>query len=384
MTTVYQVDQELEPGLRYTEEFSRTVRSFLVGDYLLWEKETGEYIGGLNVVLFRQRIGRVAVPSAGVGGVEIAPSYRRQGYALKLLTRAFASIGQHVPVIYLSDAISGLYERYGFVTCLAESCLELNVRDVERAAGSTTTPVQRFAKADLPPATLSAMIDLYNRTNARRSWTHERPPTWNQLHDTALWRPGSEALIVEQDGRLVGYAIQQEQLFGRTRAPFVVDELTALDVEAARALLAEIAARCWALRISAFQVQEPPDGAVGQAAKQLGCTVQQAYPPGGGWMGAIQDRYELLALLESELRRRAEGFDLGTDEAAAFEALRTGEAIPDDGALLRLLVGYWSLADASVSGVQVPVEFEHLFALWFPGGGTQELPLPHRHALDHY
>jgi hypothetical protein len=101
-------------------------------------------------------------------------------------------------------------------------------------------------------------------------------------------------------------------------------------------------------------------------------------------MGAIQDRRKLLALLEPELRRRAEGFDRGTDGAAALETLCTGEAIPDDGALLRLLVGYWSLADASVSGVRLPAECEHLFDLWFPGGGTQKLPLPHRHVLDHY
>ena len=46
MTTDYPVDEELEPGLRYTEEFSRTVRSLQMGDYLLWEKETNEYIGG--------------------------------------------------------------------------------------------------------------------------------------------------------------------------------------------------------------------------------------------------------------------------------------------------------------------------------------------------
>ena len=64
MATDYQVDEELEPGLRYTEEFSRTVRSFEMGDFLLWEQGTNVYIGGLNVVMFRQRIGAVAVPSA--------------------------------------------------------------------------------------------------------------------------------------------------------------------------------------------------------------------------------------------------------------------------------------------------------------------------------
>jgi GNAT superfamily N-acetyltransferase len=381
--TAYQVDEELEPGLRYTEEFSRTVRSFSMGDYLLW-KGADEYVGGLNVIFFRQRIGAVAVPSAGIGGVETVPAYRRQGYAKKLLTRALKGLATRVPVIYLSDAISGLYERYGFVTCLAESHIELNVRSVERMSGDGRPAVQSFPKADLPPATLAAMIELYNRAHALRSWTHERPATWNQLCETELWKPGSEALVVERDGQLAGYAIMREQPFGHTQEPVVVDELAAVDVAAARALLAEIAARCWALRVSSFQVREAPDSAAGRAARELGCAVHQAYRPGGGWMGAIQDRGKLLALLEPELRRRAKDMDWDAEGAGAFEALCGRSAIPDDGTLLRLLVGYWSLADATALSVEIPAHFERAFVSWFSGGGTQLVPLPYRHTLDHY
>jgi GNAT superfamily N-acetyltransferase len=384
MTPKYQVDQELEPGLRYTEEFSRTIRSFLMGDYLLWKTEGKEYIGGLNVVFFCQRLGAIAVPSAGIGGVETVPAFRRQGYAHKLLTRALASIGQRVPVIYLSDAIVGLYERYGFVTCLADSYLELDIRNVERLAGSTTAQLGSFTQADLPPATLGAMIGLYNQAHVLRSWTHERQATWNRLYETQMWKPGSEVMIAEQDGRLVGYAVLREQPFGWTPATFVVDELTARDIDAAHVLLVELAARCWRLRFSSFQVHEPADSAAGRAAKRLGCTVRQTYPFSGGMMGAILDRRQVLALVESELWRRADGADLGTEQTAAFEALCRGEAIPDNGVLLRLLVGHWSLADACALGTEVPAQFERTFEAWFPGGGTQILPLPYAHALDRY
>jgi GNAT superfamily N-acetyltransferase len=381
--TACQVDEKLEPGLRYTEEFSRTVRSFSTGDYLLW-KGTDEYVGGLNVVFFRQRIGAVAVPSAGIGGVETVPAYRRQGYAHKLLTRALASIVQRVPVVYLSESIAGYYERFGFVTCLAESRLELEIRNVERFGGETKLPMHSFARADLPHATRSAMIGLYNQAHACRSWTHERQAGWNQLHETQMWEPGSAALVAERDGRIAGYAIVREPFFGRTRPSIVVDELTALDVEAARALLVEIAATCWGQRHSSFQVREPPDGAAGRAARQLGCTVRQEYAASGEMMGAILDRQGLLALLEGELRRRAEDVILGAAHAAAWEALCQGAAIPDDGLLLRLLVGHCSLADAIAWGAEIPARFKRLFELWFPGGGTRLLPLPYSHALDRY
>jgi len=47
--------------------------------------------------------------------------------------------------------------------------LELEVRDVEQRASGARAQVKRFAKADLPPAVLPAMVELYNRSHAQRS-----------------------------------------------------------------------------------------------------------------------------------------------------------------------------------------------------------------------
>jgi len=199
-----------------------------------------------------------------------------------------------------------------------------------------------------------------------------------------MWEPGSAAMVLERDGRLAGYAIVGEPYYGRARPNVVIDELTALDVEAARALLVEIAATCWDRRHGSFQVREPADGAAGRAARQLGCTVRQEYAASGEMMGVILDRQRLLAQLEPELRRRAEDAIPDADQAAALEALRQGAAIPDNGLLLRLLVGHCSLADAVAWGAEIPAPFEHSFARWFPGGGTRLLPMPYSHTLDRY
>jgi hypothetical protein len=117
----------------------------------------------------------------------------------------------------------------------------------------------------------------------------------------------------------------------------------------------------------------------------LGCRYQQTFPVSGGMMGAILDRLGLLRQLESELRRRTFANEMAEAmHAVVFEALCAGQIVPDDGALLKLLLGYWSLDDALAAGEIVPRSYQPICHLWFPGGGTRALPLPYSHRLDRY
>ncbi len=382
MTTRRVVDEEIAPGLKYTEDTGRTDLSRPVRDCSLWQAGVDEPISGLNVVSFRQRFGAVAVPAEGIGGVETSPLFRRQGHVRTVLARALAEIARRVPVVFVSEAIEDLYEKSGCVTCQADAYLSVPIRNVEHMAGRhTPTSAQRvrsFAPDDLP-----AMVALYNAAHEHRPWTHVRPGGWNQLHQTQTWQPGSEVIILERDEALAGYAIMMESRYGRRASP-VVDELTARDSEAAEALLVEVAARCWNLRMSEFRVHEPLDGTVGRAARRLGCTYQQAFPASGGMMGKILDRQQLLLLLEPELRRRAPGAELQAVHPAAFDALRQGDLLVDDRVLLRLLVGYWPASEARALGTEIPAQFRTICEAWFPGGGSDALPLPYAHLLDRY
>jgi hypothetical protein len=101
-------------------------------------------------------------------------------------------------------------------------------------------------------------------------------------------------------------------------------------------------------------------------------------------MGAILDRPRLLQLLEPELRRRLPSNDLQAEHTAAFEALNRGEVIADNRDLLRLLIGFWSAADARAFGTAIPAQYERIADAWFPGGGTQLLLHPYAHTLDRY
>jgi hypothetical protein len=239
--------------------------------------------------------------------------------------------------------------------------------------------VRDFSQDDLPD-----MVELYNEVHDWRPWTIVRPVTWNGLAPERTWRPGSEVMVVEGDEGLAGYTIFTRQPFGHTLSPFVVDEMAARSVEAARSLLDEVAARCWQLRFNEFQIREPLDSAVGRAAQVLGCGYHQDFPPSGRMMGRILDRPGLLSLLEPELRRRLPADELGRLRVEAFEGLRQGKIMPDNPTLLRLLLGYWSWSDVLARGVELPAGYRQLCAAWFPGGGTNTLPFPFAHHLDRY
>jgi ribosomal protein S18 acetylase RimI-like enzyme len=383
MTVRYEVEEDLGSGLTYIEEIGRVDLSRPVRDCWLRQAGVAEPISGLNVLSFRQRFGAVSVPAEGIGGVETVPAFRRQGHIRTLLTKAVEGMAKRVPVAFVSDSIEELYEKFGFVNCLVEAYLSVSIRNVERLAGSgsasSTCRVRSFTPADLP-----AMVALYNQAHAQRPWTHERPAEWNQLFVTETWRPGSEALILERDRRVAGYAILREPQYGHVRSDLVADELAASDTDAAQAMLAELAARCWSLHLSEFRVREPLDSAVGQAARRIGCEYHQTFFSTGGMMGAILDRRQLLTLLEPELRRRLPADDLRAEHTAAFDALCRGELIADNRDLLRLLIGYWSAADARARGTTIPAQYERIADAWFPGAGTRILPLPYAHTLDRY
>ena len=382
MTKQIELEEDLESGLTYIEETGHEEQSYPARDCWLRQAGVTDPISGLNILAFRQRFGAVSVPAEGIGGVETVPAFRRQGHIRTLLTRVVAGMTKRVPVAFVSDAIEGMYEKFGFVNCLVEAYLVVRIRHIQHVTSSSegsTSGVRRFMPTDLP-----AMVALYNQVHAQRTWTHERHTEWNHLLVTRTWQPGSEVLIFERDHQLAGYAILRERQFGHVISQFVVDEFAAGDIEAAQALLVEVAARCWSLRLSDFWVREPLDSAVGRAAQRLGCEYHQTFPSTGGMMGAILDRQQLLTLLEPELRRRLPPDELRVEHTTAFDALYRGEVITDNRDLLRLLIGYWSAADARAFGTAIAAQYERIAGVWFPGGGSQILPSPYAHTLDRY
>lgn len=373
---------EHEPTPGYSEVADQEVRSLRVR-YCRLATEAGEPVAELEAVSFRQRFGAVAVAAEGIGGVETRPEFRRRGYMGRLLRRSLSGMKRRVDIAFVSDGIEGVYEKFGFVSAASEGRLIVPVRTVERSVGgvpgAVVPGVRNGTSADLP-----AMIRLYNTAHARRPWTHERQADWNRLVPETTWKPGSRTLIAQTRGAVSGYAVLEGRAFGDPLGTPAVDELVAADAEAARLLLTAVAGVCWQRRLSEFGVREPSDSLVGRVARGMGCTYQERFPPSGGMMAAILNRSELLRRLEPELRRRAAGGRSDSVHDAAYDGLRRGGLLPDDGALVRLLLGHWSLDDLDAHGGSVPERYRDLCTAWFPGGGSPSLPMPYPHRLDRY
>ncbi|WP_225802439.1 GNAT family N-acetyltransferase [Streptomyces sp. NK15101] len=371
-----------EAGVGYTETPDREVRGLRMRHCRLWTAE-GAPVAELEALSFRLRFGAVAVSAEGVGGVETQPEFRRQGHMGRLLRQALTGMATRVDVAFVSDGIEGVYERFGFVGAVAEGHLVVPVRNVEQATGvepGTAVPGIR----DGSPADLPAIVHLYNTAHAQRPWTHARPPDWNRLVPRTTWKPGSRTLVLQRGSATVGYAVLEGRAFGDPLGTTTVDELVAENATATGRLLAAVARLCWQRRLSAFTVREPADSLTGRVARQMGCTYQQGFPPSGGMMAAVLNRSSLVRTLEPELRRRAASRQPDTDHGESLDALRRGELIPDDKALIRLLLGYWSVEDASAQGTPIPDRYQDLCTAWFPGGGSPSLPTPYAHRLDRY
>jgi GNAT superfamily N-acetyltransferase len=383
-TSRYEVNEYLEPELRYMEEVGRTVRSLPVRYCYLWQDGKEAPFSELEVLSFRQRFGAVSVPAEGIGGVETDPKFRRQGYMTRLLTKAVEGMTRRVDVAFISEAIEGVYEKFGFINCVAEAHFSIELRHLEHLLGHSVEQTGLEGIRVYTPDDLPAMVRLYNEAHALRPWTHERHPDWNRLFEQQMWQPGSETMVFERGGGFRGYAILRGQPFGHINIPLSVDELTALDTEAVQSLFAAIAAKCWQLRQSGFLVREPLDSLAGREARRLGCEYHQSYPASGGMMGAILNRERLLQQLEPELRRRSSYDERSDEHPKAFRALQRGDIVPDNRILLGLLLGHWSAADAQTAGTEIPAQYKRICAAWFPGGETQVLPTPYAHKLDRY
>jgi hypothetical protein len=361
------VEIEIGPGLRYVEVVGSSARGLPMRRCRLFSGELP--VSELEVVSFRQRFGAVSVAAEGIGGVETQLEFRRRGHVSRLLRQVVIGMARRVDVGFVSDAIEGLYETFGFVNALAEGRLVIPVRTVERALGDLAADNVRDGTVD----DLPAAVALYNDEHRQRPWTHDRPSDWNRMRPHETWRPGTRMLAHDVDGALAGYAFLPGRAFGDDAASMTVEEMTARDPAAARTLLAAVAKLCWSARLSEFAVLEPADGLVGRVARQLGCGYRQDWPPNGGMMAAILNRAPLLDALEPELRRRAGHTD-------GLAGLARADQIADDRALIRLLLGTWSAVDAQIAGMPIDEAWRDRF----PGGGTPRVLMPYAHRLDRY
>ena len=373
------LEETWDDGLRYTEERGETKLSFPRRRCALWSGEHPEPVSRLGLLTLELRFGATALTVEGYEGVSTPPEHRRRGYMARLLRRSLASARRRVSVVCLFG-IDDFYPRYGFVTCVADSELRIELNDARRLGGAGDEAVRGGGSADLP-----AMCALYNRVHATRPWTVARGPAWDRVPREGAWQPGSEVHLVERDGTLQGYVVLRAGLFGWRSRRFELREIVARDTATAALLLAYALDRARQLNYDRITVHEPPDSTVAQVARRVGCEQVNRYWASGGGMGRIVHRGRFVDAIATELARRAHAAGVAESVAApALAALRDGTLVPDDGDLVRLVVGYQRLDEVAAERQGGADPERAVAAAWFPGGGGAVLPVPFAHHLDHY
>ena len=371
-----EADVQLSTELRYTEHAGEPVRGVPARLVRLWRDGVADDVSQATLLSFDIRFGGTAIATEGYQGVQTPPEHRQRGYVRRIMEESLQRARARVDVAFLFG-IERLYGKFGFVTCLATEHLVVPIRRVEQAGPLGEANVRPMREGDLPE-----MLDLYNAEHAGRPWTVRRDVNrWDRLPKPHIWQAGVDVRVLEEDDRLCGYVVLRGGSYGWDREAAVV-EMTARDVRSARALLAAAGAHYWERRCADFEVHEPADSVVGRVARQMGCDVRTTYRPDGGGMAAILNRRSLVEKLRPELTRRGLAGRVEVP-SSALDALAAGELCPDDGVLLRLLLGYWSSMDAEVAGLEIPAGRRDTFAAWFPGAGAT-LPLPYAHRLDQY
>ena len=198
------------------------------------------------------------------------------------------------------------------------------------------------------------------------------------------WRHGSDIHLYEVGDTLAGYVVIRAEMHGWHERRLELREIVARDHDAARALWRVTLETAQERHHNRIAVVEAPDSAAGQVAREIGCDVLTTYQAAGGGMAAILDRPAFVAAVSAELDRRARcaGIEAVATKAALVR-LRGGTLIPDDGALLRLTLGYQRYDDLDLAEPE-DRQVSAVCRAWFPGGGGTVLPLGVAHEMDEY
>ena len=372
------VDETLETGMRYTEHMKQTRKGYC-RMCPLWVLGQQDPVSMLRLHTLTVRLGSIAVAAEGLGGVHTVCKERRQGYMGKLINRILLSIKSRVDVAFLFG-IEGMYRNFGFTACLPESSIDVWIRRLMQARPDSDWLLEPGDTSDI-----SDIISLFNELHRCRPWTLVRSKSdWNRLANHADWQPGPECLVLSHKGKLRAYAFIKSNDYGSISRSFEALETAADSPEAARQLLLGLGKRCWDRQTETLTMWEPNDGNCGRLARLLGCEAKRRYKEDGGGMASILNRPALLTSLSDELRRRAAYRHTEAVDLKILGQLKSGALIPDDGHLLRLIVGYWSWEDAAAAGVTVPPQYVEAAKSLFPGGETPALALPFSHNLDRY
>ncbi|MFJ8883939.1 GNAT family N-acetyltransferase [Streptomyces sp. NPDC102402] len=167
-------------------------------------------VGTAAAYSFRLTVpGGAAVPAAGVTGVSVSSTHRRQGLLTSMMRRQLDDVrswGEPLAVLMASEPV--IYGRFGYGAATSEMNLRIDTSRVRLALPPGTDAVR--VRRSSPEQALGACEAVYGRLAAARPGTPLRRPGWERMpvKDPESRREGGSPLqcvLAERDGEVTGY-----------------------------------------------------------------------------------------------------------------------------------------------------------------------------------
>ncbi|WP_405662380.1 GNAT family N-acetyltransferase [Streptomyces sp. NBC_01166] len=168
-------------------------------------------VGTAGSYSFRLTVpGGAAVPTAGVTGVSVSSTHRRQGLLTAMMRRQLDDVrswGEPLAVLLASEP--GIYGRFGYSAATTETNLRIDTSRASLALPPGTDEVR--VRRSSPAQALDACEAVYAQLAAGRPGTPLRRPGWERVpvNDPESGRKGGSPLqcvLAERDGEVTGYA----------------------------------------------------------------------------------------------------------------------------------------------------------------------------------
>ena len=243
---------------------------------------------------YLMRVGRARLVTGGIGGVLTHPDYRKRGVARRVfrsLLSAMREAGYHASVLF---GIRDFYDRFGYVQAWPRT--DLVVQTDELAAADLKFKLRQVSKTEVFCGN-GAIMRIYNRDNATRTGTAERPiyTLGGGLHNDFRCYA-----LRDSAGRTRGYVVTR----GRGGELLVLEAggLTACGVGQLLAAVKRLAVRAkrYKVRLSVFAYDHP----LCQVLRRGDCSVEMHHHRSGGAMAAVISLAGCLSAMAGELTDR--------------------------------------------------------------------------------
>jgi predicted acetyltransferase len=224
---------ELGFSARLSDKRRAAIRAVIEPDRLVVSREGGEVVGVADSLALDMTLpGPVVAPVAGVLGVSVRPTHRRQGRLRAMMRHQLDDLrarGEHTAVLTASE--SRIYQRFGYGPATLASSYRFEKRDLKVLCPSQLPGRPRLIDGKEALSVLPAVLRAHQSERAgevSRSELDWRSST-GQLDSGEADK--NYYVVYEQDGRVTGYAIYQvvSEETGRRNRLLELQELCGLD-----------------------------------------------------------------------------------------------------------------------------------------------------------